>query len=158
MSSWDHIFSDERTMLSAFLDEHRREAAAILDGLDEAQAREHRVASATTLLGLLKHLTFVERVWFGEAIGGVDRVDLGLPADSQESFLPGPDETIESVRAGYLEACEDSRAALADVALDAVVEGHRRGPKTVRWIMLHCIRETAQHVGHAEILREQILA
>lgn len=28
---------------------------------------------------------------------------------------------------------------------------------TLRWIMVHCIRETAQHMGHAEILREQLL-
>ena len=74
------------------------------------QVRERLVASDTTLLGLLKHLTFVEKVWFVEAITGVYRTELGLPADASESFLLAPSDTIDSIRDDYLAACAASRA------------------------------------------------
>lgn len=156
-TSMDVVLSDERTLLDAFLDHHRRDAAGILDGLGEEQVRERLVASDTTLLGLLKHLTFVEKVWFVEAITGVYRTELGLPADASESFLLAPSDTIDSIRDDYLAACAASRAAVASMELDDIVSGNWRGEMTLRWIMVHCIRETAQHVGHAEILREQLL-
>lgn len=156
-TSTDVVLSDERTLLDTFLDEHRREASGILDGLDESQVRERLVVSDTTLLGLAKHLIYVEKVWFVEAITGVYRTELGLPAKAPESFLLTPTDTIDSIRDGYLAACEASRSAVASMALDDIVSGNWRGEMTLRWIMVHCIRETAQHVGHAEILREQLL-
>lgn len=156
-TSMDVVRSDERTLLDAFLDHHRRDAAGISDGLGEEQVHERLVASDTTLLGLLKHLTFVENVWFVEAITGVYRTELGLPADASESFLLAPSDTIGSIRDDYLAACAASRAAVASMGLEDIVSGNWRREMTLRWIMVHCIRETAQHVGHAEILREQLL-
>ena len=44
------------------------------------------------------------------------------------------------------------------MALDDVVCGNRRGPLPLRWVLLHMLRELAQHCGHADILREQILS
>jgi hypothetical protein len=41
--------------------------------------------------------------------------------------------------------------------VDDFVYGNRRGPLPLRWIYLHVLRELAQHCGHADILREQIL-
>lgn len=157
-NSIDLVLADERTMLDAFLDHHRGDAAGLLDGISEQQARERLVPSDTTLLGLIKHLTFVEKVWFNEAITGVYRTELGLPADAADSFLLLPGDSVESVRAGYLDACAASREAVATLSLDDVVSGNWRGEMSMRWIIVHCIRETAQHVGHGEILREQLLA
>ena len=54
--------------------------------------------------------------------------------------------------------CEASRAAVASLGLGEVVHGNRRGPLPLSWILLHVLRELAQHCGHADILREQILA
>lgn len=154
----DPTLADERPMVEAFLDHHRADAAALLEGLSEAQARERLVASDTTLLGLVKHLTFVEKVWFVEAVSGTPRTELGLPSAAPESFLLDPADSVESIRNGYLTACAASRTAISSLSLDDVVTGNWRGPMSLRWIMLHCIRETAQHVGHGEILREQLLA
>lgn len=61
-----------------FLDHHRRSLDACLDGLSEEQARRKMMASNTTLLGLVKHATFVERVWFEEAFTGLPRSVLGI--------------------------------------------------------------------------------
>jgi hypothetical protein len=128
-----------------------------LEGLSEEQARRRLVRSDTTLLGLLKHATFVEQVWFGEGIGGRSRAELGIASDPKESFLLAEDDTIQSVLAAHAAACEQSRAAVAPLSLDYLVAGNRRGPIPLRWVYLHVLRELAQHCGHADILREQLL-
>lgn len=144
--------------LSAFIDQHREMLSSCLDDLTEEEARRRLVPSRTTLLGLLKHATFVERVWFEEARTGASRRELGLPAGPDGSFVLRAEDTIESVRVAFLAACDASRTALDGVGADAEWSGNRRGPLTVRWILLHVLREHAQHCGHADILREQILA
>lgn len=154
-----HLVADERTQLEAFLDLHRAHLHDSLDGLTEDEARRRLVPSATTLLGLLKHAVFVETVWFGEAVTGRHRTTYGMPADASDSFLLDDADTIASVQQSHREACARSRTAVAGLDLDEVVTGHSRfGPLTVRWAMLHTLREIAHHCGHADILREQLLA
>ncbi|UOX92105.1 DinB family protein [Amycolatopsis sp. FBCC-B4732] len=158
MGSFDVPLDGERGQLEAFLEEHRGAMEAALDGLTEDQARRRLVPSATTLLGLLKHVTWMQRVWFEECVGGKSRGELGLVASPDESFRLADGDTIASVTAAHREACATARKAVADLSLDAVVTGHRTGPRTVRWVYLQVLRELAQHGGHADILREQILA
>jgi hypothetical protein len=146
------------TQCEAFIDEHRANLAASLDGLTEEQARRRLVPSRTTLLGLVKHGTFVERVWFGEGVERLTRAEMGIPATPDESFVLEGGDTIESVRAAYAWACTESRRAVAEMTLDDLVLGNRRGPLPLRWVYLHVLRELAQHCGHADILREQVLA
>lgn len=148
----------EREQLGAFLEDYRTRLGATLDGLTEEEARRSLVPSRTTLLGLVKHLVFVQGVWFTEAVTGTPRRDLGLPATPEEYFVLTEQDTIDSVRAAYREACEVARRRVEGRSLDEVVTGHRSGPRTLRWIHLQCLRELAHHCGHADILREQILA
>jgi Protein of unknown function (DUF664) len=115
------------------------------------------VPSLTTLLGLVKHATFVEKVWFDEAVTCRSRAEIGIPAASDESFILHDDDTIASVRQAHREACESSRLATSSLGLDDWVYGYWRGPLPLRWVYLHVLRELAQHCGHADILREQIL-
>jgi hypothetical protein len=136
-----------RAQFEAFLDEHREALGACLDGLTEEQARRSLVPSRTTLLGLVKHATVVEKVWFDEAVTCRTRAEIGIPATPDESFVLDDDDTIATVRRAHREACEASRRAAASLGLDDLVHGNRRGP----------LRELAQHCGHADILREQIL-
>lgn len=147
-----------REQFDSFLDEHRAALHASLDGLTEEQARRSLVASKTTLLGLVKHVTFVEKVWFDEAIACRPRAEIGIPDTPDESFDLDYGDTVASVQLAYREACEASRKAAAELSLDDVVRGNRRGPLPMRWIYLHMLRELAQHCGHADILREQIQA
>ncbi|UKA76405.1 DinB family protein [Arthrobacter sp. FW306-07-I] len=154
----DVINEPERGQFEFFLDEHRAALNGCLDGLTEEQARRRLVPSRTTLLGLVKHATFVEKVWFDEAFTGRPRSEIGIPTTPDESFILHDGDTIDSVRAAHREACAASRAAAAPLSLDSVVTGNRRGPVPLRWVYLHMLRELAQHCGHADILREQILA
>jgi uncharacterized damage-inducible protein DinB len=155
MSSFDVLLDDERTQLDAFVEEYRSAIESTLDGLSEEQARRHLVRSATTLLGLLKHVTWMQRVWFEECVGGTSRRELGLVQNPEESFRLTDDDTVDSVTAAHREACATARAAVANLPLDAVVSSHRSGPRTLRWVYLQVLRELAHHCGHADILREQ---
>lgn len=146
-----------RAQFEVFLDEHRAALAACLDDLTEEEVRRSLVSSRTTLLGLVKHAAFVEKVWFDEGISARSREEIGIPATPDESFVLTPQDTIASVRQAHLDACADSRRATAPLGLDDLLLGNRRGPLPLRWVYLHVLRELAQHCGHAEILREQIL-
>jgi hypothetical protein len=154
----DVVHEPLRVQFEAFLDEHRRALEECLDGLTEEQVRRSLVPSRTTLLGLVKHATFVEKVWFDEAVTCRPRSEIGIPATPDESFVLQPDDTIERVREAHRAACESSRRAAASLELDDLLPGNRRGPLPLRWVYLHVLRELAQHCGHADILREQLLA
>ena len=164
MSSFPGTFAEDvinqpaQAQFEAFLDEHRRDLNGCLDGLTEEQARRSLVPSATTLLGLVKHATFVEKVWFDEAVTCRSRAEIGIPATPHESFILQDSDTIATVQQAHREACESSRRATASLGLDDIIRGNRRGPLPLRWVYLHVLRELAQHCGHADILREQIIS
>src|SRR3982074_149720 len=117
MSSFHATFANDvidrpaGAQFEMFLDEHRSALNGCLDGLSEEQVRRSLVPSRTTLLGLVKHATFVEKVWFDEAVTCRSRADIGIPATPDESFILDDDETIASVQQAHREACEASRRA-----------------------------------------------
>jgi hypothetical protein len=158
MSAEDVLDQPIRIQFEVFIDEHRRELNGCLDGLTEEQARRSLVPSRTTLLGLVKHAAFVEKVWFDEAVTGRSRAEIGIPATPDESFILHDDDTIATVQQAHREACQASRRATSSLGLDDMVRGNRRGPLPLRWVYLHVLRELAQHCGHADILREQLLS
>lgn len=142
--------------LETLVDELRAALHDCLDGLSEEEARRSLVPSRTTLLGLVKHAVFVEGVWYDQAITGRSRAEIGIPATPDASFVLEAGDTVASVQAAHRAACAASRAAAAALGLDDVVTG--RGARTLRAIHLHMVRELARHCGHADILREQVLA
>jgi hypothetical protein len=146
-----------RIQFDVFLDEHRSELNRCLDGLTEEQARRSLVPSRTTLLGLVKHATFVEKVWFDEALTCRSRAEIGIPATPDESFILREEDTIAAIQRAHREACEASRRMTSSLGLEDMVHGNRRGPLPLRWVYLHVLRELAQHCGHADILREQLI-
>lgn len=159
MTLAEDIFNQPiRIQFEAFIDEHRRALNDCLNGLTEEQARRSLVPSRTTLLGLVKHATFVEKVWFDEAITCRSRAEIGIPATPDESFILDDGDTIATIQQAHREACEASRQATSSLGLDDMLIGNRRGPLPLRWVYLHMLRELAQHCGHADILREQITA
>jgi len=150
---WTH---DLRSRLDELLDEHRAMLHDSLDGLTESEARSSLVPSRTTLLGLVKHVTYVENVWFNQALTGRTLRELSAPSTPDKSFILRETDTIESVQAAYSAACTESRRLVAELTLDEEVTG--RGRRALWAIYTHMLRELAQHCGHADILREQVLA
>ena len=147
---------DQRGRIAQLIDEYRSALHDCLDGLTEDEARRRLVPSKTTLLGLVKHVTFVEGVWFDQAVTGRTYRELGIAGTVDGSFTLRAADTIETVRAAYRQRWLASRATMADRRPDDVVDG--RGARPVWALELQVLRELAQHAGHADILREQILA
>jgi hypothetical protein len=133
----------ETEVLRGFLDYLRTSIAAKVDGAPEPQVRTAAVPSGTNLLGLLNHLTFVER-----------RMFLGADVtDWQATFHAAPTDSVAEVVARYRETVEHANEVL-DGCTDLAAPG-RSGP-SVRWALTHMIEETGRHAGHADILRELI--
>jgi hypothetical protein len=159
--TWDSgldaaVAADLRTRLDELLDGYRAALHDAVDDLTEDEARLQLVPSKTTLLGLLKHVTFVEGVWFDQAITGRTYRDIGIADTPSRSFTLTKADTIASIQEAHRQRCEASRRNVAELPLDAVVHG--RGDRSVWALYLQMLREMAQHAGHADILREQILA
>ncbi|MET8351751.1 MULTISPECIES: DinB family protein [unclassified Micromonospora] len=147
--------SDERAVLDSFLDFHRAVVVRKLRGLSDADAGRRLVPSATTLAGLVKHLTLVERNWFPTLLAPEPGdVYLTSEEDAVASFTLDAQDTVVGLIAAYERACARSRAVAASFDLDHVVPHPQLGEVSLRWILVHMIEETARHAGHADILRE----
>jgi uncharacterized damage-inducible protein DinB len=145
----------EKEVLGGFLDHYRQTLLDICAGLSEEQLRRPMVPSGTSLLGMVKHLAYVERGWFQEGVAN-ERFD--YPFDTEEpdaDFRIEEGETAEDIFELYRRACERSREALAVASLDDMIEDPDRSfDYNVRWVVVHMIEETARHAGHADIIRE----
>ena len=151
--------ADERTTLEVFLDYYREAVKGKVRGLSDEDARRRLVPSATTLLGLIKHLCRVEVSWFQHRLAQIPSDE--LPAlrwidQPDGDFRIAPEETVETLLAQYEEQCAVSRETAARFELDDAVPHPVLGEVSLRWIYVHMIEETARHAGHADILREQL--
>jgi hypothetical protein len=141
----------EKETLLDFLDYLRESVILKMDGLEEEAVRRSSVPTGTSLLGLIKHLTTVEALWFQFAFAG------------QENTVPGdeidPSDTTTSAIASYRTAIRTSNDIvdhcndLDQLCAKALTTAE---PLSLRWVLVHMVEETARHAGHADILREQI--
>jgi uncharacterized damage-inducible protein DinB len=140
----------ERETLEGFLEYHRKALSGKLRGLSEEDARRRLVPSLTTMLGLVRHAAAVERNWFQHYLGGKPREDItgNARGDAPSWDLAG--QTIDGVIAEF------GSAFAANFALDQTVPHDQLGEVSLRWIYVHIIREHARHIGHADIIREQL--
>jgi uncharacterized damage-inducible protein DinB len=152
--------ADGRTALPQWLDYHRATLLMKCAGLTAEQLKRRAVAPSTlSLLGLVRHLTEVERWWFRMHAGGEQ---LDFPYDPDQTgadFDDTADADAEGNLSAYVEEIEAARAAVAGKNLDLVVpsRGHdRERTRDIRWIYVHMIEEYARHNGHADLLRQAI--
>ena len=144
----------EREVLSGFLDYQRQTLIWKVSGISEEDLGRRLVPSATTLLGMVKHLAYVERWWFQAVFAGREMPFPWSDADPDADFRLEAGETAADIVALY-----QAEVAIAQqiVAAAASLEDIARIPsrdQSLRWIMVHMIEETARHCGHADILRE----
>ena len=147
----------ERQMLEAYLASERATLRAICAGLNaEELALRSAPPSTLSLLGIVRHLAKVERVWFrqrvaGEAIEPMYAADRGKDADFNDTDA----SAAESDFARFDDEIRQADAAAADVSLDHTFE-LRGETYSLRMVYLHMIAEYARHNGHADLLRESI--
>ncbi|WAH95432.1 DinB family protein [Arthrobacter sp. MMS18-M83] len=154
---------DEKAILLKYLRSRRGELLAKLDGLDEYDVRRPMTPTGTNLLGLVKHVASVELEYFGEVFGRPSGKDLPWLADDAEAdadlWVP-PEETREEIIELHHFCAEHSDATIEALPLDAPGEvpwwSEERRRVTLHQILVHVCVETAQHLGHADILRELI--
>ncbi len=156
--SWpDQLATDERRLSWEFLDFLRITAVNKVAGLDRERAAATPLATSPLLsiLGIVRHLTSVERWWISLVGGGADLPNFWDDPDRDIDFRLTDADTPESVVARYRAEWELSARALAGKGPDDLAARAVRGQdRTVRWILAHVTQETARHVGHLDILRE----
>jgi hypothetical protein len=157
----------ERADLLEALAAHRHFLRYTVQGLTEEQARLRPTASELTLGGLVKHVASQEAGWVDFVLNGpgamASATDPEQMARWAEEFWLGPDETLDGVLASYEEVARRTDEVVRTLPdLDAshpLPEAPWFEPgahRSARRVFLHIIAETAQHAGHADILRETI--
>jgi hypothetical protein len=146
---------DERAVLLGYLAYHRAVLARKLDGLTDAQARLAAIApSRLTLLGLVRHMTDVERWWFRRVLIGDDVPPL---FDDEEEWDVPLDGTVNDVLVAFWDEIAVIDQHLMVASLDDVSTGNPEGGRhALRRTIVHMIEEYARHCGHADLLREVI--
>ncbi len=149
----------ERESLEQWLDFHRATLMTKCAGLTSDQLKARSVPpSALSLLGLVRHMTDVERGWFrmhagGEQIEYLYSTDDNVNGDFDDLDDADPAADLET----YRREIEAARAAARGKDLSDVVPSRGHHPertRDVRWIYQHMIEEYARHNGHADLLRE----
>ena len=150
------LVGPERRQLEDLLDWHRAALLRICADLTAEQLATRALPpSNLSLLGLIRHLAKVERVWFRQRIGQQPIEALYGGPGAPEDFADIDAVTAQTAVEELQEEWRQARAAAAVADLDDTFE--LRGEDwSVRMVYLHMIGEYARHNGHADLLREQL--
>lgn len=152
---------DETETLQRYLRSVRAALLAKADGLSEYDVRRPLVGTGTNLLGLLRHVAWVQAGYLGDCVGRPSGVeDLEDPDDPDADLWVPATTPREAVLDAFRRSAEHADATLAELPLDTVGEvpwwpSERRHP-TLRTLALHLLVDMARHAGQADILREQL--
>ncbi|MFI6848368.1 DinB family protein [Kitasatospora sp. NBC_00085] len=154
--------SSERTDLLETLDKHRGFLRYTVRDLTDEQAARRTTVSVLCLGGLIKHVMGVESRWMRFATGGAEAMR-SEPVDWEGQFRMADGETLASLLAAYERVAHETDeliSTLPDLDLaHPLPEAPWFEPGaswSVRRVLLHIIAETAQHAGHADIIRESL--
>lgn len=153
------VEGDERTMLVGWLDFHRDTLAMKMHGLPSEQLATRPIAnSATSLLGLLRHLTEIERSYFRRVFGGQVVPDLPF---GEDPFGETPESDFAAAAAAPADEATSAWRAEVDEARK-VINGATSLDDTgssglpMRFWLVKTLNEYARHNGHADVIRELV--
>lgn len=173
----------ERAELLAALAEVRASLTATVRGIDDTRAGERPTVSELCLGGLVKHVISVEKSWLDFILEGPSAMSFALPEgvtwaqfldgtaatypqwaiDRQQDFRMQPGDTLAGILKRYEEVAartEEIVAALPDLSVTHPLPdapwNEAGGTRSARRVLVHVIAETAQHAGHADIIRETL--
>ncbi|OYO03467.1 DinB family protein [Enemella evansiae] len=169
----------ERRMLLQTLADRRRFLIGTAEGLTDDQARQAATVSDLTIGGIIKHVAATERSWIDFVLDGPDpsvdfmameKIDWNDPStipawvlERQDEFTLRADQTLSEILAGYAEVAARTEQVVTELAdlgvshqLPAAPWDPDPGQRSAREVLAHLIGETAQHAGHADVIREAI--
>jgi uncharacterized damage-inducible protein DinB len=167
MSTVDQALTGERADLAETLAKHRAFLRFTTRDLSDEQAAQRTTVSELCLGGIIKHVTAVERRWATFITAGPSAMGKWDDPEQMQEYVDGfrmlPGETLAGLLDEYADvarATDELVAALPDLdASQPLPEAPWYAPGA-RWsarrVLLHVIAETAQHAGHADIVREAI--
>jgi uncharacterized protein DUF664 len=154
----------ERDDLLESLAAHRRFLRYTVQGITDEQARQRLTVSELTLGGLIKHVAGVEKRWGDFIVDGPQTMEMTEDsyAEHAAGFVLRDDETLAGVLAEYEKIAARTDELVRTCDLDAV-QPLPTAPwfppgatRSARRVFVHIVAETAQHAGHADILRETL--
>ncbi|MFF0343156.1 DinB family protein [Kribbella sp. NPDC004875] len=149
--------ADEREVLTGFLDWQRATVRRKVDGLPPELADRALLSTSPrmTIAGVVSHLRQTEYDWFAGSFPSF--ADTTFARD-QDGGWPTGGRAIADLVSDYEAECAHSRRIVAQLTLDAIQQftPPQFTPVSLRWILTHLIEETARHLGHLDILREQL--
>ncbi|MFI1189865.1 DinB family protein [Streptomyces californicus] len=173
----------ERTDLLAALAAARAALVGSVEGIDDEGAGRAPTAGSLCLGGLVKHVTAVEENWLNFVTEGPSAMSYDLPdgvtwddlmdgtaraypqwaIDREKEFRMQPGETVAGILRAYEEVAARTEKIVLDVSdlsaahpLPAAPWHEPGGEWSVRRVLAHVLAETAQHAGHADIVRETL--
>lgn len=177
------ILDAERADLLEALDTVRATLTTTVQGLTDEQLDEHPTVSELSPGGLIKHVASIEEMWLRFVVEGPSAMTYDLPEgvtwadlgagtarefpqwaiDHQNNFRMLPGDTLAGILARYEEVAARTREIVSSIpdlsATHPLPEAPWNPPgavRSARRVLAHVIAETAQHAGHADILRESI--
>ena len=169
MTSKAENLDGERTDILAGLASARHFLRFTARDLTDEQARQRTTASELTLGGLIKHVAATEQGWVDFILDGPSAMsDFSAMTDEDvagwtDGFRLLPDETLAGVLADYekvAQRTDELVASLPDLDLAHPLPNAPWFPpgekRSARRVFLHIIAETAQHAGHADVIRESL--
>jgi uncharacterized damage-inducible protein DinB len=159
--TWVGAVADERRALEDWLDFQRATLQSKCTGLTADQLKEQAVPpSNLSLLGIVRHMTDVERWWFRMCVASEQLpFRYGTREDRDVAFDKVQDADAPADLEAYRQEIDLARAAAKGRPLEQTFElrgGRRSGELDLRWVYLHMIEEYARHNGHADLIRERI--
>ena len=151
----------ERPMLEWFLSYYRAVLARKLEGVSEAGARRMACPpSDLSLIGLVRHMAEVERVWASRNFTDGDHRwifcrDAHPDGHIDGELHPPPEATVAEALDAYWREIAEANAIYATAELDDIGVGQDQ-QHSLRWILVHLIEEYARHCGHADLLRQAV--
>ena len=158
--------SADRTDLLEMLAKHRFFLRFTVQGLTDEQAAQSPTTSELCLGGLIKHVAATEQQWAEFIVDGPKAMEAPTDADYSEyanGFRMLPGETLEGLLAAYEQVAartDELVRTLPDLNAAQALPPAPWFEPGARWsarrVFMHIIAETAQHSGHADIIRETL--
>ncbi|NKR29937.1 DUF664 domain-containing protein [Rhodococcus hoagii] len=151
-----------RADILALLDDQRHNFLITVRGIDDEQARTRSTVSDLTLGGLVKHVTHAERDWVRKIVERDETAEFDMET-AMATYTMTEGETLAGLLDDYRATAQETARVVASLDdLDLLVPlptapwAPERQWWTARRVLLHVLRETSHHSGHADIIRESL--